>query len=116
MVLSVGIVPVRETEQGPRFLLLRCYGYWDFPKGEVEPGEDPLAAALRELEEEAGISGPDLPWGPGYYETPRYGRGKVWQVSWLMLSTRRLGAPGRGHHGSLGVARGRKNRSGHDAT
>ena len=77
MVLSAGVIPVRETEQGLRFLLLRCYGYWDFPKGEVEPGEDPLAAALRELEEEAGISGPELPWGPDYCETPRYGRGKV---------------------------------------
>ena len=77
MILSAGVIPVRETEQGPRFLLLRCYGYWDFPKGEVEPDEDPLAAARRELEEESGLSRLELPWGTDYYETPRYGRGKV---------------------------------------
>jgi len=77
MVLSAGVIPVRETEKEPCFLLLRCYDYWDFPKGEVGPGEDPLAAALRELEEETGISGPELTWGSDYCETPPYGRGKV---------------------------------------
>ena len=60
-----------------RFLLLRAYNYWDFPKGEVEPGEDALAAARRELAEEAGIVRLELPWGPDYYQTPPYGRGKV---------------------------------------
>ena len=30
-------------------------GYWTIPKGEIEPGEDLLAAALREFEEETGI-------------------------------------------------------------
>lgn len=28
---------------------------WDIPKGHIEPGEDPLGAALRELYEETGI-------------------------------------------------------------
>ena len=31
-------------------------GYWTIPKGEIEPGEDLLAAALREFQEEIGIS------------------------------------------------------------
>jgi 8-oxo-dGTP pyrophosphatase MutT (NUDIX family) len=28
---------------------------WDLPKGKIEPGEEPLEAALREVEEECGI-------------------------------------------------------------
>lgn len=32
--------------------------YWEVPGGKVEPGEDPLAAAQRELAEETGIDPP----------------------------------------------------------
>ena len=40
-------------------------GAWTVPKGLVEPGEDPLAAACREFEEETGVRprGPYLPLG-----------------------------------------------------
>jgi predicted NUDIX family NTP pyrophosphohydrolase len=31
-------------------------GHWTIPKGEIEPGEDLLAAALREFQEETGIN------------------------------------------------------------
>ena len=31
-------------------------GHWDFPKGHVEPNETEIGTALRELEEETGIS------------------------------------------------------------
>jgi predicted NUDIX family NTP pyrophosphohydrolase len=38
---------------------------WTIPKGVIEPGEEPLAAALREFEEETGVraEGPFLPLG-----------------------------------------------------
>jgi 8-oxo-dGTP pyrophosphatase MutT (NUDIX family) len=30
--------------------------HWDIPKGRIEPGEKPMAAALRELREETGLT------------------------------------------------------------
>ena len=75
--LSAGIIPVRVTAAGPRFLLLRAYRYWDFPKGLVAPHEEPLAAALRELREETGLEQVELAWGAGYHETAPYAGGKV---------------------------------------
>ncbi len=74
---SSGVVIKRRFEDGPRYLLLRCYGYWDFPKGEVEAGEDPLATAWREVLEETGLSDLNFRWGEGFVETPPYSRGKV---------------------------------------
>jgi len=75
--LSAGVVVVRETDDGARLLLLRAYRDWDFPKGAVEPGEDPFAAALRETREEAGIVDLEFVWGEDYCETAPYSRGKV---------------------------------------
>jgi 8-oxo-dGTP diphosphatase len=40
------------------------YDDWSHPKGKLEPGEDPLAGALREVAEETGYAaepGPELP-------------------------------------------------------
>ena len=74
---SAGIVVVRSTTHGCRFLLLRCYSYWDFPKGLVEKGEAQIEAARREVSEEAGIIELDFRWGYDYRETGPYGRGKI---------------------------------------
>ena len=40
-------------------------GFWTIPKGEYEPDEEPLAAAIREFQEETGfdVSGPFLELG-----------------------------------------------------
>lgn len=75
--LSAGVIVVRCTPQGPRFLLLRSFRYWDFPKGQVEAGETPLDAARRETREETGIGDLSFDWGEGYFETEPYARGKV---------------------------------------
>ena len=68
---------VRPAPGGPDFLVLRAYGNWDFPKGQVEPGEEPLAAAVREVAEETGLRDLEFRWGYEFRETPPYGRGKV---------------------------------------
>lgn len=48
MQLSAGIVIVRREQHQWLYLVLRAYRYWDFPKGEMEEGEDPLQTAMRE--------------------------------------------------------------------
>ena len=76
-ILSAGVIPVRRFGPEMRLLILRCFSYWDFPKGETEPGEDPLNAARREVAEEKGLLDLDFRWGTAFVETPPYGRGKI---------------------------------------
>jgi len=75
--LSAGVVIVRAGPTGWLFLLLRAYRNWDFPKGVVEPGEDPLAAARREVREETLIDDLRFAWGEEYRETAPYANNKV---------------------------------------
>ncbi|MDX1454799.1 MAG: NUDIX domain-containing protein [Gammaproteobacteria bacterium] len=75
--LSAGVMVVRQTDNGLMFLLLRAFKHWDFPKGMVEKGEQPLEGARREVAEETGITELMFDWGEQYYDTPPYNRGKV---------------------------------------
>ncbi len=77
--LSAGVVIVRLYPDQPRYLMLRAFNYWDFPKGVVEPDEDPQQAAIREVKEETGLTLTldDFHWGKGYQETAPYGLGKI---------------------------------------
>lgn len=61
-----GAVQVLLAHPGGPFFRNRDEGAWSVPKGEIEPGEDLLAAALREFEEETGVrpSGPFLALRP----------------------------------------------------
>jgi len=74
MVLSAGCVIVRK-EGGWKYLFLRAYRNWDFPKGIVEPLEEPLEAAQREVKEETGIRDLTFRWGPAFKETTPYRSG-----------------------------------------
>jgi predicted NUDIX family NTP pyrophosphohydrolase len=62
---SSGLLLYRHVETSLQFLLVhpggpfwknKDLGAWTIPKGELRPGEDPLAAAQREFEEELGFS------------------------------------------------------------
>ena len=75
--LSAGVVVVRSVGDQWRFLLLRAFSHWDFPKGMVEPGESPVDAAVREVEEETTLGDLRFDWGPEFLETGPYSRGKV---------------------------------------
>ncbi len=74
--MSAGVIVVRREDGQWRFLLLRAWGYWDFPKGIVEPGEDPVHAAIREVEEETTIKDLDFKWGYDYVDTGPYNKGR----------------------------------------
>ena len=75
--LSAGVVVVRQSAAGWRFLLLRAFNHWDFPKGMVESGEEPLAAAVREVREESTIADLEFAWGELNTQTGPYSRGKT---------------------------------------
>lgn len=74
---AAGAVVFRRSDRGIRILLLRAYKNWDFPKGLVEPGENELAAAKREVEEETGLADLDYPFGDEFKETLPYSGNKV---------------------------------------
>ena len=66
--LSAGLLVYRRSDSGIEVLLVhpggpywakRDDGAWSLPKGEYEPDEDPLEAAVREFEEELGSEPPD---------------------------------------------------------
>jgi predicted NUDIX family NTP pyrophosphohydrolase len=50
-----GALEVLLAHPGGPFFIKKDEGAWSIPKGEIEPGEEPLACAKRELHEEIGI-------------------------------------------------------------
>jgi 8-oxo-dGTP pyrophosphatase MutT (NUDIX family) len=74
---ACGAVVFRRSERGIELLLLRAYKNWDFPKGLVEPGENELDAAKREVREETGLAELDYPYGEEFKETLPYAGAKV---------------------------------------
>ena len=54
-----GNLQVLLAHPGGPFFQNKDEGAWSIPKGEIEPGEDLLAAAQREFEEETGLKPAD---------------------------------------------------------
>jgi len=51
---SAGALEVLLVHPGGPFFAKKDLGVWSIPKGEYDDGDDPLACALREFEEETG--------------------------------------------------------------
>jgi predicted NUDIX family NTP pyrophosphohydrolase len=69
-----GVLEVFLVHPGGPFWAKKDLGAWSLPKGEYPPGEDPLAAARREFEEETGFPA----FGPFLRLRPlRQPRGKI---------------------------------------
>ena len=54
-----------------------AYRNWDFPKGLVEAGEEPIEAAVREVREETTLDDISFDWGLAYMDTGPYNKGKI---------------------------------------
>ena len=54
---SYGIIPLKKEGEVWKVLLILHKGgkHWAFPKGRIDPGEEPLETAVRELKEETGL-------------------------------------------------------------
>ncbi|HEX5459561.1 MAG TPA: NUDIX domain-containing protein [Steroidobacteraceae bacterium] len=91
--LSAGVVVLRRGSADWSFLMLRAYRNWDFPKGMVEPGEDPLAAARREVWEETLIQDLEFNWGEVYRETGPYANRKIARYYLAATRTEKISLP-----------------------
>jgi len=67
-VLSAGIVVVKPSSNGYKYLFLESHKYLDFPKGKVDDGETLLKAALRETKEESQLEDLDFKWGTNLFK------------------------------------------------
>lgn len=92
--VSAGIIIYRRTKEGPRFLLLYSGGtYWNFPKGKLGIGERAFRAALREVEEETGLSPRHLRFNEHFKVQDHFtyvrNRQKIWKtVTYYLAETR----------------------------
>src|SRR5690348_13564264 len=77
---AMGVAIVRLVDGVYKFLMLRNDWFWEpGGKGKQEEGETDVETALRELEEETGLTPKDLDfrWGKTSYTTEKYAKGKT---------------------------------------
>ena len=72
-------------DRGRVLCIREASGAWVFPKGHVDPGEDHLTTALREVEEEAGVVAkvpdPTVTFVTRYLNT----RGVPREITWYVM-------------------------------
>jgi|FLYL01.1.fsa_nt_gi diadenosine hexaphosphate hydrolase (ATP-forming) len=75
------------SARGHVLVLRHQSGAWVFPKGHIDPGESALEAALREVEEEAGVQAecddPSATFVTRYLNDRQERR----EITWFVLST-----------------------------
>jgi len=82
------------NEQG-KFLVIYRNGVWDLPKGKLEKGEDFPSAALREVEEEAGLKGLQMvdPLMSTYHTYSLKNKRILKKTKWFEMLYKGKGAP-----------------------
>jgi ADP-ribose pyrophosphatase len=82
---AAAVVPLLsdKTSADPQVLLIRQYRYaadgtiWEIPAGVLEPGEDPVDCARRELQEETGATADHIEHLTSIYTTPGFTDEKI---------------------------------------
>ena len=76
---------VRHSEG--KYLFIEKKGKLDLPKGHIEPGEEPEACALREVNEECGITGHSIVKAlpPSYHTYSWEGISYLKKTSWFLM-------------------------------
>jgi len=76
---------VRHSEG--KYLFIEKKGKLDLPKGHIEPGEEPEACALREVNEECGITGHSIvkELQPSYHTYSWEGISYLKKTSWFLM-------------------------------
>lgn len=86
---SAGGVVLRGQGRELRVAVMRSRFYtWVLPKGHIEPGETPAQTAMRELQEEVGLTGLELKGELGWteHEFELSGRRHHKRVTWFLFT------------------------------